>query len=246
MKYQFDRVQWLRQRGYLDRRLLFLDLKFWILLREQNTPIQREMAKRLRERVEAGQVLCPVSPSLLMEVGKQKWSVKRNDYWRLMDDLSRGLSLRVAVHIFTEEMKCVLRGRPIPREVAYSHFLEAFGPGINLEFPEGCARSQADEIVEMLIDHMDETSILHVMGMVDEAKDPDQIDPLRTGLRELAAKDGRWRKDNHPSTREIEQAEFTATVQTFVPYMLPAMQEVGSAAIVTRWGTAPRSGRSSC
>ena len=120
MKYKFDRVQWLRQRGYLDRRLLFLDLKFWILLREQNTPIQREMAKRLRERVETGQVLCPVSPSLLMEVGKQKWSVKRNDYWRLMDDLSRGLSLRVAVHIFTEEMKCVLREgpyrlRPSPR-----------------------------------------------------------------------------------------------------------------------------------
>jgi len=118
---KFDRLEWLERTESLKPRILFLDLNYWIRLSEGQDEIYREMRNLLYKAVEKRQLICPVSLSLLMEFQKRPASNKREDIAQLMDRLSRKLSLRINLVIFTEEFRALLAGEQIERDVAYSH-----------------------------------------------------------------------------------------------------------------------------
>ena len=86
--------------------------------------------------------MCPVSPSLLMELAKRPRDTHRDSHSRLMDELSKGLSLRMVHDIFHHEFEAALEGQQAERQVAYSHFLDAVGGEITLPVPEGLAQSE--------------------------------------------------------------------------------------------------------
>lgn len=78
----------------LGRSKIYLDTKFWILLREGKTPASNELIRLLRLGVNAGKVICPVSASTVVEVAKQKnTSSRRIGSARLIDELSLGVTL---------------------------------------------------------------------------------------------------------------------------------------------------------
>ena len=81
------------------RRTVYLDLNFWISLRNPSKAKKpkesADLLDILRNGVKAGRLLCPVSYAVFVELMKQKQSGDgRVTLARLMDDLSMGVGLR--------------------------------------------------------------------------------------------------------------------------------------------------------
>ena len=110
----------------MRRKLLFLDLTFWIKLSELKNPPHEQLKALLSDLVETGKLICPVSPSILMELWKQSGGTHRDSISQLMNELSKGLSLQDIYTTFPPEFEAALDGRQAERQVAYSHFLDAF------------------------------------------------------------------------------------------------------------------------
>lgn len=121
------RLRWLHDMGYVERQLLFLDVLFWIGMAERSDPLYIELYDLLQDRVNAGRVLCPVSPTILMELQKRPQSARRDSYYHLADTLSHGLALRSLPLIFSDEFRAALTGEKINRRIAYSAIWHAFG-----------------------------------------------------------------------------------------------------------------------
>lgn len=80
------------------RRAIYLDLKFWIGLRNaeaaDNAPHPySDLLTALRETVSNGQVFCPISDSCFLEVFKQSDPITRRKTAQLIDELSLGVSI---------------------------------------------------------------------------------------------------------------------------------------------------------
>ncbi len=81
-----------------DRTAIYLDTKFWIILRECATgkrtdASEQELLHRLRMLVAEGKVFCPVSESHLYEFLKQDDMNSRLETARIVDELSLGVAL---------------------------------------------------------------------------------------------------------------------------------------------------------
>lgn len=133
ISYSFNRLVWLRKTRYLTRQILFLDLNHWINLAEEQDNVSRELNKALHEAVDAGKLVCLVSPSLLMEVEKRPLSDMRYRYCRLRDRLSGKLSLRDELAIFAEEFRARGLRQQIERQIAYSFSMRCL-PGRDWSF----------------------------------------------------------------------------------------------------------------
>lgn len=103
----------------LARKLVYLDTRYWILLREvvlgrsADTTLVSTLT-RLRSLVADGIVICPINADILTELLKQRDEVTRLATARLIDDLSLGTALQSEEErVGTELMHCVqlqLRG----------------------------------------------------------------------------------------------------------------------------------------
>lgn len=86
-------------RRFKARKKVYLDTRFWIIVRnavqdEQSTPAGRELLALLREGVATGRLICPISGSTFIEVLKQtNTQTRRVATAALIDELSLGLSL---------------------------------------------------------------------------------------------------------------------------------------------------------
>ena len=76
-----------------------------------------------------------------MELSKRPRGALRDSRSQLMDELSKGLSLRKMPTTFQHEFEAALEGQQAERQVAYSSFLDAVGGEITLPVPEGLAQS---------------------------------------------------------------------------------------------------------
>lgn len=93
----------------LSRSKVYLDVRFWIFVRDAEAAGEEGTAKAkllrlLRDGVAAGKLVCPVSESTFIEVMKQaNTSTRRIATARLIDELSLGVSLTTGqVRIATE------------------------------------------------------------------------------------------------------------------------------------------------
>jgi hypothetical protein len=101
--------------------------------------------------VEERLLVCPVSPSLLLELEKRPASEKGEGYSQLMDRLSKRLSLQLNLVIFSEELRALMTGKQIEREIAYSHFLDASSSEYRLDFPEGSDAESAEKAAALYL-----------------------------------------------------------------------------------------------
>jgi hypothetical protein len=222
--YKFDRPRWLEQKSLADRRILFLDLNYWINLAQEQNPLNIELRNLLSEQVSSSKIICPVSPSLLLELKKRPQSDKRNKYCQLMDELSEGVSLRNSPAIFKEEFRAVIKDQTIDRYTAYSHFIEALLDSLRIEFPEsGWGQADIDRAADLIFDYLNGMSIVDVVDIEVEDDKEGSILRLRNGLSELCKQGGEWREKNRVSRRDIEQAEFASTARSFMPIMIAAL-----------------------
>ena len=214
-KYQFDCQAWLASQGYLNRRLLFLDLNFWIRLSESRTGLQEEIRDLLVELVSSGRLICPVSPSLIMELGKQPPSTHRQSQSQLMDELSGGLGIKIGTRIFPIEFEAALEGKRATRNLAYTHFFDAMvESGLALDrpsnIPEGIARLAA-KIVLGAQAQLSITEFMNVsfdMGRDEVSRKHPSVAKMSRGFSDKAVEAEHWKLDNPTSLESIEQAEF--------------------------------------
>lgn len=79
------------------RAAIYLDTRYWIILRDAQRGIlgvrAAELLGRLRGAVRAGQAFCPLSESAFLELLKQNDAQSRRETAALMDELSLGVAL---------------------------------------------------------------------------------------------------------------------------------------------------------
>jgi len=219
LTYTFDRIQWLEYRGSLKSKILYMDLNFWIKLVEGNTDKHVKIRKTISHLVKQNKLVCPVSPTLLLEI-KKKGDLKiRKQYCQLMDQFSKGLSLRNFAIIFAEEFREVTEKRMLPREIAFSHFMEAFGVAMHLDFPEGWYKTDAKRATEIIFEHIEKTPISTIFSIEVSENDPTSILALRKGLAELCKSEKEWRDKNQASISEIEVAERSSLISAYMRFI---------------------------
>lgn len=235
ISYNFDRLGWLRKTSYLARQILFLDLNHWVGLYEERNEVYRELSRALHEAADSGALICPVSPSLLMEVQKRPRDDRRYGYCQLMDRLSGRLSLRVGPAIFAEEFRALALGQRIERQVAYSFLLDAMSSGSRLEFPEGWTAESAKQAARLAFEQFTSMSIPVAVNIPTDEQRERNIDYLREGWSKLAQQAGKWREQNEGvSAKEIEQAEFASTVNSLVPHAAPFLLAEADRSVLMR------------
>jgi hypothetical protein len=190
LNYPFDRLDWLEHEGHLRRKLLFLDLKFWIWLSE---PSHEHLKALLSNLVETGKLICPVSPSILMELFKRTRDTHRDSTSQLMDQLSKGLSLRFVDATFRHEFEAALDDRQVERQVAYSYFQDFFfpPPAFTLLSP---GQGMETSITDFMSGHWG--SLLGINAV-----------RMQQRFLERAQQENELRQNNKPTRKEIEEAE---------------------------------------
>jgi hypothetical protein len=81
-----------------SRTAIYLDTKFWILLRDcaagrNNDPTVRDLLQRFRKLVQDGKAFCPISESTFFEFLKKGDVTSRLEIARVVDELSLGVTL---------------------------------------------------------------------------------------------------------------------------------------------------------
>jgi hypothetical protein len=84
-------------RSLVSRKAIYLDLRFWIYLRDaaryNKQGPERDLLSGLRRRVAAGALFCPITDSTFLELFKQTDPQSRAATAQLIDELSLGVTL---------------------------------------------------------------------------------------------------------------------------------------------------------
>lgn len=83
----------------LTRKIIYLDTRFWILLRDvylgrSTAPLHQQMLDELRLLVSEGKAICPINADTLTELLKQRDKTTRLATAKLIDELSLGAALQ--------------------------------------------------------------------------------------------------------------------------------------------------------
>lgn len=83
----------------LARKVIYLDTRFWVALRDvqlerARTSVDRELLLTLTNLVKAGKVICPINTNLFAELLKQRDDKTRMATAQLIDELSLGVALQ--------------------------------------------------------------------------------------------------------------------------------------------------------
>ena len=229
IKHQFDSLAWLESQGLIERKILLLDLNFWIQMAKSETELQRELKDRIAELVSSRRLVCPVSPSLLMELGKQPPSPSRDIQSGFMDDFSCGMSVKIGPRIFPMEYEAAANGETLPREVVFSHFFDAMNeqpfafesPSV---LPEEIARAAAD----ILFENQAQMSITHFMNTrFSRGIDP-AVSRMSTNFREMAKLHQNWSKNHTMPRQQIENGELLSLLLSSFPEISPVIQSTNT------------------
>lgn len=184
----------------LTRKIIYLDTRFWILLRDvslgrSTAPLHQQMLDKLRLLVNEGKVICPINADTLTELLKQRDKTTRLATARLIDELSLGGALQSEEErVGTELMHCVQltqRGpdalEPLERLVwtAPSHVLGFIYPTLE-PLPDdqmlACQKAFSDYMWDFAI--ADQMSILPVYPVHMDDSWNALADKLNRGIKE--------------------------------------------------------------
>jgi hypothetical protein len=96
-----------------DRRIIYLDTKYWVWFRDPSLAKQHEVAvrrllDRLRDGVSKGRLICPVSFPTIAELYKQPNDLRQATAL-IMDELSLGVSLKAPKEVDVAELTQLFR-----------------------------------------------------------------------------------------------------------------------------------------
>lgn len=178
---------------------IYLDIKFWIILREVALGRNRdaaasELLRLLRAGAAAGRLFCPASESVFLELLKQSDAATRTATAQLVDELSLGATLLHNQARFATEV---------------AHFFHSFEQGANLhplrhlvwsklsyvlgvQHPSETAFDAETELAvqKAFFDHMWEIPLAAMVGMIKDVPDPDglKLSDIALMLNEGAAR----------------------------------------------------------
>lgn len=185
------------------RRAVYLDLKFWIGMRDAASAAQTvhpysALLTALRQAVAAGHVFCPISDSCFLEVFKQSDSVSRKKTVELIDELSLGVTLISMDLRVDTEIAHLLHAANTPDQVydldllvwtKLSFVLGYFNPNVSM-FDRDTGRA----LEKAFFDHLWTSSLAEIESHVGGAmvgRDPGRherlAESLNKGVQEHAA-----------------------------------------------------------
>ncbi len=167
--YQFDRdAVWEKVKG---RKAVFLDSMVWINMADGKSEAQPLKAK-LRERVRAGDVFCPVSPTLVWELYKQEFSKLRTA--ALMEEFSLNVSFPLTKNVFEWEVRCFAKRLVGQEDDGCSRkmlFLPALGyvaSSFSVEYPPGWTADAVRDFGQRLSAKLNSMGLTELVGLRDD------------------------------------------------------------------------------
>ena len=79
-----------------DRKVIYLDLKYWIMIRDCNPTVEdiaSQISIKITELYQSGKCIFPISEPILLEILKQDDAVSRNATLKLVERLSEGVAI---------------------------------------------------------------------------------------------------------------------------------------------------------
>lgn len=186
-------------RSLQARRAIYLDLKFWIGLRDAEATNHaphpyRDLLAALRQTVAEGHAFCPISDSCFLEVFKQSDPATRRKTAALIDELSLGVTiipfeLRVGTEIahLLHAARTPERAHPLDQLVwtKLSYTLDYFSPPVGM-FDKHIGRA----IEKAFFDHMWTIPLVEIEQCIGDAmstKDPGHHERLARTLNQGVA-----------------------------------------------------------
>lgn len=175
------------------RRAVYLDVKFWIILRDivtggHATNDQRELLDLLRSQVSAGLAFCPISESTFAELFKQRDSRTREATARLVDELSLGIALipfDKRVHLEMKSFICPTGDKNDLRVPQQPLVWSKLSYVLGLVHPTQTGFDSATELAiqKAFFDHMWALSLSEMVQIIGEGMPPeDHFEPLAKRL----------------------------------------------------------------
>jgi hypothetical protein len=218
----------------LTRKIIYLDTRFWILLRDvslgrSTAPLHQQMLDKLRLLVNEGKVICPINADTLTELLKQRDKTTRLATARLIDELSLGGALQSEeARVGTELMHCVQltqRGpdalEPLERLVwtAPSHVLEFIYPTLE-PLPDdqmlACQKAFSDYMWDFAV--ADQMSILPLY--------PTHMDESWNALADKLNRDVKEHDLQIKSLKDLHLDEFKGALDSYLPTLVSIFREL--------------------
>lgn len=167
-----------------DRQAIYLDTKFWVILRDtvlgtRVTEESRTLLALLRQKVACGKGFCPISETTFMELLKQRDSRTILATSQLIDELSLGLSLIPFDERVAMELSCFIhRFHPEPVPASPPRM-----PWTKLAFvlgamhPTNTPFDPATELVlqKAFFDHMWDQSLTEMIEVLGASRPPQSL-----------------------------------------------------------------------
>jgi hypothetical protein len=178
------------------KKAIYLDTKFWIILRDvvtgiRNDPIDLELLLLLRKGVGNGKIFCPISDSTLGELLKKADVKSREVIADLIDELSLGVTLIPYDVRAGTELAHFLHSAVTPTEVLPLDQLVWSKLSYVMGFlhPRGTPFDPATELTmqKMFFDHMWTLSMREMVDRIGDSAlpDPERFEALAERLNEL-------------------------------------------------------------
>lgn len=210
------RLHWLESTGYLQRRIVYLDLRYWIGMSEQVDDAHIALRELLREHVRDGRVICAISPSLILEIEKRPQSPKRDAYFALIDEFCLGLAIRPAPLMFKDEFYAALVGGRISRSLAFATIWHAYAD-MSLELPAGMwPQERLAEFAQLLYPAMAQMPIQEMTSQGKQRADgTEHAHRLHNAWVELCERERQARSTGVSTMAALLEAEFASAVQSY-------------------------------
>jgi len=178
------------------RKAIYLDIKFWIILRDvvkglRNAPAEIALISLLREGADKGRIFCPISDSTFGELLKKADVKSREVTADLIDDLSLGVTLIPYDLRAGTELAHFLHSAITPNEVlpldqlVWSKLSYVMG----FVHPRGTPFDPAAELTmqKMFLDHMWTLSMREIVDRIGDRAlpNPERFDALAERLNKL-------------------------------------------------------------
>ncbi len=200
---------------YSNKKFVYLDLKYWILLRDgdqSGNPIAGQIIEKIRQLYDAGKCIFPISDTVYYEVMKQGDDIKRLSSIALIDRYSEGLAMVTAEHQFK-----ITFGYWIRKHLKIENLIEPkkrIWSKINLVigFP-GFAQQFENLSVELHTAYFDFASKIPLQfthsnsSMFEPFKGKDDINALNEGKEKF--------KDQNKTFKEMFISELESFIQEF-------------------------------
>lgn len=223
------RMRWLEDSTYLQRPLVYLDLRYWIGMCDRTDAAHITLYDRLSELVEMGKVICPVSTPLIIEAQKRPHSPRRDAWYALMDAFSKGLCLRVLPLIFKDEFHACYADDSADRRMAYASVWDAFG-SMRLRAPAGTwSAERLAELTHELYPKMAGTTIAKMMGRdrIAEAGTTHALKP-QASWEALCQREQDARSTSVDTLNALFEAEFAATTRSYLRQITDVVMSLGT------------------